>query len=534
MRRIPAAAAALAITALSLSACGTGESDPAASGEQDTVSTPANDARCTEDKAGGTITMGTYVMLPSFSPGQGQVGVRGGAESAAVYDRLMRWNPQTESFEPKLAESLESSDDFTVWTLTLREGVTFSNGDALTAEDVAFTMDLHKDPATRSTAMTDVMQIEQTRVVDPLTVEFTLAEPWSTFPVLLAGSAGEVIPKKAYEAAGPETWAREPVGAGAFTVASYVPDQEMVLEPNPTYYGGPVCPTLKFTQIPGSQATFEAFQNGEVQVGFLRGSKFADLAREADAQGYEEITSAGRLVYMNNGAGGYDGILTDPRARLAVTHALDRELLLGRLGDDPAQATSALLADSSRFYDGQEGPALDVDRATELVAELKQETGWDGSLTLLVLDVPENREAGIAIKAMLDAVGFDVTIEVAPSSAASARQFTGDYEVAIGGLATSDADPASTLASSLMPGGALNVSGVDDPAFADAISALKAAPDVESQKQAYTELQEVHNEVAPYAVFGNGVEMVTIDESVKGVSPTISSTMLFDGAFVEE
>ena len=533
MRLIPTAAA-LAITAFALSACGTSEADPAASGEPDALAAPAGDERCTEDKAGGTITMGTYVMLPSFSPGQGQVGVRGGAESAAVYDRLVRWNAQTETFEPKLAESLESNDDHTVWTLTLRDGVTFSNGDPLTAQDVAFTMDLHKDPATRSTAMTDVQQIQQTRVIDPLTVEFTLAEPWSTFPVLLAGSAGEVIPEKAYTEAGPEKWAREPVGAGAFTLASYTPNQEMVFEPNPDYYGGPVCPTLRFIQIPGSQATLEAFRNGEVEVGFLRGSKFADMAREADAQGYEEITSAGRVVYMNNGVAGYDGILTDQRARLAVTHAIDRELLLSRLGDDAAQATSALLADSSRFFDGQEGPALDVERATELVTELKQETGWDGSLTLLVSDVPENREAGIVIKAMLDAVGFTVNVEVAPTSAASARQFTGDYEMAIGGLATSDADPASTLASSLMPGGALNVTGVDDPAFAEAISALKAAADVDAQKKAYTDLQEVHNEVAPYAVFGNGVELVTIDESVKGISPTISSTMLFDGAFIEE
>lgn len=534
MRRIPTAAAALAITALALSACGTSEADPTAAADQDTLAMPADDARCTEDKAGGTITMGTYVMLPSFSPGQGQVGVRGGAESAAVYDRLVRWDARTETFEPKLAESLESSEDHTVWTLRLRDGVTFSNGDPLTAQDVAFTMGLHKDPATRSTAMTDVQQIEQTRVVDPLTVEFTLAEPWSTFPVLLAGSAGEVIPEKAYTEAGPEKWAREPVGAGAFTLASYTPNQEMVLEPNPDYYGGPVCPTLRFIQIPGSQSTLEAFKNGEVEVAFLRGSKFADMAREADAQGYEEITSAGRLVYMNNGVAGYDGILTDQRVRRAVTHAIDRELLLGRLGDDPAQATSALLADSSRFFDGQDGPALDVERASELVTELKQETGWDGALTLLVSDVPENREAGIVIKAMLDAVGFDVTVEVAPASAASARQFTGDYEMAIGGLATSDADPASTLASSLMPGGALNVSGVDDPAFADAISTLKAAPDVDAQKKAYTDLQEVHNEVAPYAVFGNGVELVTIDESIKGISPTISSTMLFDGAFIEE
>ncbi|MBR7513731.1 ABC transporter substrate-binding protein, partial [Mycobacterium tuberculosis] len=81
-----------------------------------------------------------------------------------VYDRLMRWNPEAAEFEPKLAESLEANDDNTVWTLTLRDGVTFSNGDPLTAEDVAFTIDLHKDPKTVSNAMTDAMQVEQARV----------------------------------------------------------------------------------------------------------------------------------------------------------------------------------------------------------------------------------------------------------------------------------------------------------------------------------------------------------------------------------
>src|SRR5699024_8116349 len=143
------------------------------------VRAPADAGRCTEDKAGGTITMGEYVMLPSFAPGQGQYGVRGGAQSAAVYDRLMRWDPETTAFEPKLAESLESSQDNTVWTLTLRDGVRFSNGDPLTADDVAFTVNLHQDPAIRSTAQTDATNIERIRVLDPLTIEFTLTESWA-------------------------------------------------------------------------------------------------------------------------------------------------------------------------------------------------------------------------------------------------------------------------------------------------------------------------------------------------------------------
>ena len=61
---------------------------------------------------------------------------------------------------------------------------------------------------------------------------------------------------------------------------------------------------------------------------------------------------------MNNGAAGYDGVFTDERARKAVAHGLDRELINERLTDGLGQPTSALLAESSRFYDGQQAPPM--------------------------------------------------------------------------------------------------------------------------------------------------------------------------------
>lgn len=535
MRRTHAAAATLTAAALVLTACGGGGNGGDESAERINADSlrPTMGEECTEEKAGGTITMGEYVMLPTFMPGQGQHGVRGGSESAAIYDRLMRWDGQAEEFVPQLAEGLESNDDNTVWTLTLREGVNFSNGDPLTAEDVAFTIGLHKDPATRSTAMTDAQQVTNAEAVDPQTVEFTLEEPWAGFPILLSGTVGEVIPKDAYESTSPEEWARAPIGAGAFVMEEYIPDQETVLTPNPDYYGGPVCPTLEFIRIPGSQGTLEAFQNDELQVSFLRGSKFVTAAQEAGIEGFHQITSSGSVVNMNNGAAGYDGILTDPRAREAVGHALDRELMDQRLTDGTGQPTSALLAESSRFYDGQEGPAYDVERATELVTELKDETGWDGSLTALIADGPENVEAGVVLKAVLDAAGFNVTIENAPVSQVTARQFTGDYELVIGGLSVSDADPASAFGSGLTPGGATNLTGVDDPRLTQAITDLKAADDMAAQKEAYLALQEIHNEVLPFTVIANAEEYVTVADTVGGLNTTVASVVLFDDAFVE-
>ena len=533
MRRTTTAAAVLAATAITLTACGGGgdtESTTASGGN-----TPDQSESCTEDRVGGKITMGEYVMLPTFMPGQGAYGVRGGAESAAVYDRLMRWDPESGDFVPQLAESLESNEDNTVWTLKLREGVNFSNGDPLTAEDVAFTVGLHKDPATKSTAMTDAMQVTETSVVDPRTVEFTLTEPWAGFPVLLAGVVGEVIPQKAFEASSPEEWSKAPVGAGAFMLDEYIPGQRAVLTPNPEYYGGPVCPSLEFIQIPGSQGTFEAFQNNEIQLGFLRGAKFATMAQDADVQGFHQIISSGGIAQMNNGAAGYDGILTDARARQAVGHALDRELMDQRATGGVGHPTSALIADSSRFYDDQQGPQYDVDKAKALVEEVKADkSDWNGELTLLISDNPELVENGVVVKAMLDAVGFNVKIENVPVAQVAARQFTGDYELVLGGLAPSEADPASTMASALTPGGATNLTGVDDPRLTKAITELKAADDLDAQKEALANLQKIHNEIMPFTVFNSSDEFITVDESVKGVVPTVASTMLFDGAFVEK
>lgn len=215
--------------------------------------------------------------------------------------------------------------------------------------------------------------------------------------------------------------------------------------------------------------------------------------------------------------------------------ALDRELIDQRLTGGLGQPTSAIIAESSRFYDGQQGPEFDVEQATALIDEVKADRpDWNGELTLLVADSPENMESGVAVKALLDAAGFNVTIQSQPVAQVVARQFTGDYEAVIGGLSPSDADPASTFASAMTPGGSLNIPGVDDPELTKAVTAFKAAGDLEAQKAAATDLQEVYNRVVPFAVMANAQEYVVVDDSVKGVSPSLYSTMFFDGAFVQE
>lgn len=535
MTRYLKTSAVLVAAAMTLTACGGGNEQNSAGGDVEADALrPATGEGCTEDRAGGTITMGEFSMISSFAPGQGAYGVVGGSQSAAVYDRLMRWDAQAEEFVPQLAESLEPNEDSTRWTLTLPEGVKFSNGDALTASDVEFTVGLHQDPATRSMGMADALQVAEVDAVDEQTVEFVLDEPWTGFPSLLTGPVGEVIPQEAFESASPEEWATSPIGAGAYVVEEYVPGQRALMQPNPNYYGGVVCPTLEFVRVPGSQGTFEAFQTGELQVGFLRGAKIVHDAMDADTPGFYAVLSSGSIINLNNGAGGYDGVFTDVRARQAVAYALDRNLMDQRLSGGVGQPTAALLSESSRFYSGQEGPTFNPERASELVEEIKGDTGWDGGVTLVIGDGPENVESGVVIKALLDAVGFDVAIENTAVSQVTARQFTGDYEMMIGGSVVTEADPAHSLWSAVVPGGAMNFTGTNDDRLVNAAAELKATTDVEEMTERLAAFQELHDEVVPYTVHANAEEYVIVADSVRGLEPTLHNVILFDDAYIQD
>lgn len=538
MKSITKTTAAAVAAALMLAGCGSGGGSTSASGGGGGGDvTPVDDGqRCTAERVGGTISMGEYFRLPTFAPGQGGFGVRGGAESAAVFDRLMRWDPATNDYTPKMAESLTANESNTVWTLTLRPNVRFSNGDPVTAEAVKFSVELHRDPALRSTALQDVESITSIEVVDATTVKFTLDGPWTTFAYVLAGPAGEVINPAVYQSMPADQYALNPVGAGAgaYTVKRNAPGEELLLEPNPDYYGGPVCASLRFVMVPGAQATYDAFTTGELQAAFLREAPIIAKAKQDGTRGYSELSNAGKILNLNNGNGGYTGITTDVRVRKAIAAAIDPALIDQRINGGTGDPGSTLLSEKSTLFNGTPGPEYDPEQAKKLVAEVKAEKGWDGSLDMLMASTPEGTEQGIVLKALLDAVGFDVTITNVPVAQVTAQSFQGDFELGTAGMALRDSQPYAALSNFLGTGGSTNMTGASMPEFDATVAKLKAAADIDEQKQIMGELQTILNEHQPMIVYGSVEEFVAVGPNVKGVVPTLNAVMFFDGAYLEK
>src|SRR5438552_1868957 len=262
--------AAFVTLAILVSACGDSKGNatqlgPSTTGAATTTTTLA-------PKKGGTLTFGTYSELSEFDPAataRGNGGVVGGIELAAIYDTIMRYNPETHLYETRMAQTLTPNADLTEWTLVLKPNIKFSDGTDYNADAVVNSFKRHVQYKISRAGALIAASVKDYVVVDPLTVKFVLTAPWRGFPYLLAWTPG-MVPSptalKACDPAKPPTQCEfntKPVGAGPFTFESYKAKEALALKRNPTYWGGDVyLDGLKFVNIIGASATYTALKTG--------------------------------------------------------------------------------------------------------------------------------------------------------------------------------------------------------------------------------------------------------------------------------
>lgn len=530
MRGIRKRFGAVAAVALLVAAgCGDGGDDEA--GASDGSDGDAATQECTQG-SGGDLTMGVYSETAVVDPVRTTQGVFGAIPVVAVYDTLMAFDTETREWVPRLAEGLEPNDDLTEWTLTLRPDVTFGNGDPLDAEAVKASVTRHQDPEVGSLSGRVVGQIEEVEVVDDLTVVFHLANPNGQFPSVLAAETGMIVNTAVVEEEGEAFGtAGSGAGAGPFEIERLAPGEELVLTPKDDYWGGEVCPSsLRFVSIAGGQATYDALSLGEVDVAFLREPGVVAQATADEVPSFTNLRLGGDVIFMNATAEGAP--LDDVRVRQAIVQALDEQAIGERAFGGDGIPTRAIADSGSLLYDGVDGLPFDPDAATELLDEVKEETGWDGALRLQCQNVPDKVEVGIAVKAMLDAVGFDVTIEPGLPVNDWVRKVNvdRDYELACGGSISIDQAHPSTNMETYRSDNVLNYLNWTDPSYDDLLADLRAATTEEDMAAALGAIQELWDEQAPALVYNNVNEMIAWGEDVDGVQPTVNTMVYLDKA----
>jgi peptide/nickel transport system substrate-binding protein len=500
--------------------------------EPSVTATPAEDDTCTEERQGGELTMAVQLMAIGLDPTVALgTGVAGATEITAIYDTLMRYNPDTGEIDPHVAESLEPNDDFTQWTLTLPADVTFGNGDPLTAEAVQFSVDRLKNATVAASGM--AQEVESMEVVDEQTLTFNLRQPWGGFPYLLASEGGMVTNPAVVEAMG-ENFANDPVGAGVgpYEVERFAPQEEIVLTAKDDYWGGPVCvETLRFLPNPAGQTAYESFQTGEVDVVFMSEPLPVSEAKEAGVNNYRAIS--GGQGFLLNGGRGDNPVLADERLRQAIQHAIDIDVYNDRVYDGSALAANGLTHPDQRIYPDVDGLDYDPERAQELVEEVKAEGQWDGTVRITTPDTPTAVESSVTLEGMLEAVGFEVEVENLPSDQSNQKiLFEGDYDIGAGAASIFDEGPVRGM-NQFHTQSQRNRVGFGTPELDAAIEALYQAGDPDEVVAAMSDIQEAFNESVPAVNVTSNEWFIGWQDNVHGLNMNRESSVMFHDAWIE-
>jgi peptide/nickel transport system substrate-binding protein len=282
---------------------------------------------------------------------------------------------------PALATEWRRIDERTV-ELALRPGVTFHNGDILTAEDIAFSFGPDRMtgdalPADiRATAKRYWPGLERIEIRDELTVRFVNTTPEVTIEGRLAAGGSQILNRRAWHETG--TWdanARHPIGTGPYRLRSFRPDTALELEAHDTYWGGrPPLRSVRFLEVPEVAARIEGLRAGEYQFACdIPPDQIPTVTGDAKLAVQGGLVTNHRIVAFDK----QHPALRDPRVRLAMAHAVDGQAIVDALWAGRTVVPPGL---QFPFYGpmlvpGWHVPEYDPAKAQELL----RQAGYDGA-----------------------------------------------------------------------------------------------------------------------------------------------------------
>jgi peptide/nickel transport system substrate-binding protein len=333
----------------------------------------------------------------TLDPHGGELGLQTINVLRNVYDALTAFDAGNR-VAPALAESWENRDELT-WIFHLRRGVSFHDGQELTARDVLWSFDrARRAPASR--IGTYLIAIDKVLALDAHTVEITTRRP---YPILLNKIAFVLIVP-----AGSPPVISQPVGTGPYRLVFHEPGKRVALRAFDRYWGGAATvQSVEFLVIPDRDARVEGLLDGDLDIVEEAGA--ADLGRIRTARGCRIVsqTSLG-VAYLELRSDRQP--LDDPRLRRALSLALDRGALAQALGGEAEPIGQMVTRNVFGFAPGIPPPAADPAGARALLAAAGHAGGLD--LALQIHQVPR-AELAAMVRQLLSA-----GIRVHPGAAA--------------------------------------------------------------------------------------------------------------------
>ena len=342
----------------------------------------------------------------------------------SLFDGLMGYKPGTTELQPDLAKSYKISDDGMTYTFILRDGLEFSDGEALTAKDVKYSLDRVVNPKTQSPGASFFNTIDGyqavadgksdtlsgVKVIDPHTIQITLSQPDAAFLQKMALNFAFVVPKKEVEKYGAD-FGRHPVGSGAFKMDHWTIGQQLVFVRNPDYWQKSL-PHLNKITFEFGQAPIVALlrlERGEIDIAGdgIPPAKFLEVMKNPKYK--NNVVEGEQLqtgyITLNTKMKPFDNI----KVRQAVNMAVNKKRIIQIINGRAIPAKEPLPPLMPGYDKSIVGYKFDPAGAKKLLAEAGYPKGF--STELYVYNTDPNPRIAQAIQQDLSNVGIKAAIK---------------------------------------------------------------------------------------------------------------------------
>lgn len=444
-----------------------------------------------------------------------------------VLDTLVTLDAE-QNVVPSLAESWSVSDDNLTWTFNLRDGVQFSNGRELTAEDVVYTYERMLDPETGSGQAYLLAGVTAVEAQGPSTVVFTLEAPNPSLPSKLAGSKSVGI--IARESVEDGTINTTPIGTGPFMITAYQPGVGLTLARNPTYWqeGLPYLDSIDVRIITDETVRRTALVAGDV-----------DWTISVPAQSVEELKGNPEVVVDEVPAGAYwyiglnleRDILSDVRVRQAVAMAVNRDNIAQAAAFGNAQPTQDPIPSSSTWAFGYAPYEFDPAAAQALLAEAGYPDGFELEI-MPTTQYEESVRAAQVIQANLAQIGVRASIRTLEWAEWLEEQGAGNYDTYICSW-NGNVDPDDFYRAQHGTDEVFNFTGYSNPSVDELLEQGLNTDDVEARREIYEQVNRQIVDDAPYVYLYNPLEINVYRTNVQGYEARADQAIRFVETYLE-
>ena len=350
------------------------QQDPAQSGQAAEAQGAA--AESAQGKS-GQAKDSVIVTMPSTSePEAGFDPVYGWGAGEHVHEPLIQSTLTTTTADLKIGKDLATdysvSEDGLTWTVTIRNDVKFTDGEPLTASDVAFTYNL----CVQNSSVNDFTMLKEAVALDDTTVEFHMNTPFSIWPYTMAIVG--IVPEHAYD----ENYGQNPIGSGRYLMKQWDKGQQVIFEANPDYYGEEIKIKKLTVLFMDEDAALAAAMAGQADVAHTAAS-YADQVID----GYQLLRVASvdnRGINLptvspqeRDGKSIGNAVTSDAAVRRAINIGIDREEMIDNVLNGYGTPAYSV-CDKMPWYNPSAQVAYDPDAAKQLLEEAGWKQGSDG------------------------------------------------------------------------------------------------------------------------------------------------------------